>query len=190
MKMDIFLIDLLIIGMGIAALWDLKSRKIPNLITYPMMLAGLVFHGLNNGFFGLGFSSAGLLVGTSVFLIPYILGGMGAGDAKLMGGAGAILGTTGVIIAAVISVLIGFVYAIVLLLVHHDYGRSFLKRSGITLKTFFFTRRWVPIPPGEDEIQPILSYALPIAIGTLFYIYLKVTGSTLIQDVLGFKFSI
>ena len=155
-----------------------------------MMLIGLVFHGVTSGLSGLGFSAVGLILGTSVFIIPYLLGGMGAGDAKLMGGAGAILGATGVTIAAVISVLLGFVYAIVLLVIYHDYGRSFLKRAWIMIKTFFLTRQWIPIPAGKEEKQPILSYALPIALGTLSYIFLKMTGSNLIQDLLGFQFSI
>ena len=188
--MDIFLALLLTLGMSAAVLWDLKNRKIPNLINYPMMLTGLAFHSITGGLSGLGFSAVGLIVGTSVFLIPYLLGGMGAGDAKLMGGAGAILGATGVTIAAVISVLFGFVYAIVLLVIYHDYGRSFLKRAWITLKTFLLIRQWIPIPPGKDEKQPILSYALPIALGTLSYVFLKITGSNLIQDLLGFQFSI
>jgi len=107
-----------------------------------------------------------------------------------MGGAGAILGATGVAIAAVISVLLGLVYAIVLLVIYHDYGRSFLKRSGIMIKTFFLTRQCIPIPAGKEEKQPTLSYALPISLGTLFYVFLKITGSNVIQDLLGFQFSI
>ena len=190
MIMDIFLEIPLIVGMSIAALWDLKIQKIPNLITYPMMLIGLGFHGVTSGLNGLGFSAVGLIVGISIFIIPYLLGGMGAGDAKLMGGAGAILGSTGVTIAAVISVLFGFVYAIVLLVIYHEYGRSFLQRAWIMIKTFFLTRQCIPIPAGKDEKQPTLSYALPIALGTLCYVFLKATGSNLIQELLGFQFSI
>lgn len=177
-------------GMSIAAVWDLKTQKIPNLLTYPMMFFGLVFHGVSSGMPGLGFSGTGLIVGTGIFLIPYLLGGMGAGDAKLMGGVGAILGSTGVIIAAVISVLIGLVYAIVLLLIYRDYGGSFLKSSWITLKTFLITRQWIYIPPGTGGKEPVLCYALPIALGTLCTVFLKLTGSNLFQQVLGFQLSI
>lgn len=190
MTTEILLILPLSMGLSMAALRDLKTQKIPNLITYPMMLFGLVFHGVSNGLVGLGFSAGGLIVGTGFFLIPYLLGGMGAGDAKLMGGAGAILGSTGVIVAAVFSVLIGLVYAIALLWIHRDFGRSFLKRSWLTYKTFLITRQWVPIPARKEEKQPVLCYAVPIAIGTLCTVLLKVTGSNLIQQVLGFQFNI
>jgi prepilin peptidase CpaA len=190
MLISMFLIVPLTAGMSIAAWWDLRTQKIPNLLTYPMMLFGLAYHGLTAGFDGLGFSVAGLLVGTSIFLVPYMLGGMGAGDAKLMGAVGALLGTTAVLVAAVISVLIGLFYAIVLLVIHRAYGAAFIRRSWSTLKTFLFTRQWIYVPPGKEEKQPVLSYALPIAVGTLFTVFLRVSGSNLIQQLLGFQFSI
>jgi prepilin peptidase CpaA len=177
-------------GIGIAAAWDLKTRKIPNRLTYPMMFFGLLFHGISDGLAGLGFSGAGLMAGTGIFLIPYLLGGMGAGDAKLMGGVGAVLGFKGVVVAAAISVLIGLAYAIILLIVYHDYRRSFLNSSWVTLKTFFFTRQWIYTPPETGAEKPVLCYALPIALGTLCTILIKLTGSNLIQQVLGFRLSI
>jgi prepilin peptidase CpaA len=115
---------------------------------------------------------------------------MGAGDAKLMGGVGAVLGFKGVVVAAAISVLIGLAYAIILLIVYHDYRRSFLNSSWVTLKTFFFTRQWIYTPPETGAEKPVLCYALPIALGTLCTILIKLTGSNLIQQVLGFRLSI
>ena len=190
MNMDFLLIVLLACVMTIATIQDLKTRKIPNLLTYPVMLFGLVYHGVLSGLMGIGFSAAGLAIGIGLFLIPYLMGGMGAGDAKLMGAAGAILGFKGVIIAAVMSILIGLVYAMILLLIHHDYCRSFLRRLAIMLKTFFLTRQLIPIPPGNSEKQPTLSYALPIALGTMCYVFFKATDSHFIQDLLGVQFSI
>jgi len=176
--------------MIIAVAWDLKKQKIPNLITFPLMLFGLFYHTINGSISGLGFSFLGLIVGIAIFIIPYILGGMGAGDAKLMGGAGAIIGAKGAIIAGLFSILIGLLYAILLLVFYSKYGIAFLKNSGTAIKTFFFTRQWIYIPPESEEKRPTLCYALPIALGTLLYIYLKATGSTLIQDLLGIRFSL
>ena len=180
----------LAIAMLIAVAWDLKKQKIPNLITFPLMLFGLFYHTINSSISGLGFSFLGLLVGIAIFIIPYILGGMGAGDAKLMGGAGAVLGAKGVFIAGIFSIFTGFIYAIILLVIYSKYGISFIKRSTSAVRTFFFTRQWIYIPPESEEKRPTLCYALPIALGTLIYIYLKATGSTLIQDLLGIRFSL
>lgn len=188
--MNISLSFPLIIGIGIAAFWDVRTRKIPNLLTYPMMLFGLMYHGFINGWAGLGYSTMGLIIGTVIFITPYLMGGMGAGDAKLMGGVGAFLGSSGVVVAAILSILSGLVYALVLLLIHRDYGRSFITRFWVTLKTFMFTRQWIPVPPGKEEKQPVLCYAVPIAIGTLGTVFLTVTNSNLIQQMLGFEFSI
>ena len=190
MNMDFSLIVLLACAMAIAAIWDLRTRKIPNLLTYPVMLFGLGYYGILDGLVGIGFSLAGLILGIGMFLIPYLLGGMGAGDAKLMGAAGAVLGPKGVIIAAVMSILIGLVYAMVLLLIHHDYCRSLFHRVWIMSKTFFLTRQFIPIPPGNDEEQPTLSYALPIALGTMCCVFLKAINNQFIQDLLGVQFSI
>ena len=188
--MDLFLTAPLAAAMLFAVFFDLKSRKIPNLITYPLMLYGLAYHVISNGFSGLGFSFTGIVAGIGIFIIPYILGGMGAGDAKLMGGAGALIGAKGVIISGFMSILVGFMYAIILLVVHSKYGISFLKRTVVAVKTFLLTRQWIYIPPESEEKRPTLCYALPIALGTLIYIYLKATGSTLIQDLLGIRFSL
>lgn len=155
-----------------------------------MMLFGIAYHGAMSGLNGVGFSMGGLVVGICIFIIPYMMGGMGAGDAKLMGGVGAILGPKEIIIAATLSAVLGFFYAIVLLVIHLDYTRSFLRRIGITVKALFLTRQFIPIPPGKDERKPALRFALPMAFGIIFYASLKVTRSNLIQDLLGFQFTI
>ena len=189
-EVDILLILFITFGMTMAALWDVKTRKIPNIFTFPMMLFGFVYHGVTSGLIGLGFSAAGFCVGIFVFFIPYLMGGMGAGDAKLMGAAGAMLGPKGVIVAAVISMVFGGIYAMALLGIHYDFSRSLLRRVGITLKTFFLTSQIILIPSGKDEKQPTLYYGVPIAMGTMCCVYLKITGSHFIQDVLGFQFTI
>jgi prepilin peptidase CpaA len=188
--MDIFLTFFIVLGMTIAALWDVKTGKIPNIFTFPMMVLGFAYHGVTSGLMGLGFSAAGLGVGIFVFFIPYLMGGMGAGDAKLMGAAGTMLGPKGVIIAAVISIVFGGVYAMALLAIHHDFSRSLLRRMRITLKTFLLTTQIILIPSGKNEKQPTLVYGIPIALGTMCYVYLKITGSHFIQNILGFQFTI
>ena len=188
--MDPFIITPLALAMIMAVAWDFSRQKIPNLITFPLMIYGLVFHTVTSGLSGFGFSFVGILTGIGIFIIPYILGGMGAGDAKLMGGAGALIGAKGAIISGVFSILIGLIYAIILLVIYSKYGITFLKSSGTLIKTLFFTRQWIYIPPESEEKRPTLCYALPIALGTLIYIYLKATGSTLIQDLLGIRFSL
>jgi hypothetical protein len=84
----------------------------------------------------------------------------------------------------------GLVYAIVLLLIYRDYGGAFFKSSWITLKTFLLTRQWIYFSPGTGAKAPALRYALPIALGTLCTVLIKLTGGSLIQQVLGVQLSI
>jgi prepilin peptidase CpaA len=137
------------------------------------MLAALMFHGVTNGWDGLLFSGSGLFLGMLIFIIPYLLGGMGAGDAKLMGVVGAIVGVKGAFIAAVLTALIGGLYAIVLILLHWQACRNFVSRTTTTLKTFVMTRQFIPIPAPETENKPRLCYGIAIALGTWLYMGLE-----------------
>ncbi|MFO7970827.1 MAG: A24 family peptidase, partial [Desulfobacterales bacterium] len=139
---------------------------------------------------GFLFSLTGIGIGLFVFIIPYIMGGMGAGDAKLMAAVGAFLGPKGVLISAVLAIFAGLIYAIALLAVHPYYRRPFFSRSWLTVKAFFLTHQFIPILPEKEEKKPVLRFALPIALGTFSYLYLKATENGLIQNLLGINFDI
>jgi prepilin peptidase CpaA len=76
----------------VCAITDLRQRRIPNLLTYPTVITALLAYCIIGGWDGLLFSLGGLAFGCVVFLLPYLMGGMGAGDVKLMSGVGAVLG--------------------------------------------------------------------------------------------------
>ena len=79
---------------GIAAIADdVTRRRISNWIPLSAFIAGLVLHSVQNGWHGAGTALLGTLSGAGVFLIFYLLGGMGGGDIKLMAGFGAVLGS-------------------------------------------------------------------------------------------------
>lgn len=95
-----------------AAATDLWKFKIPNVLTLPLLASGLMFHLIVFGSAGLGKSSVGALVGFGCLLLPYLRGGMGAGDVKLMAGIGAWLGPLATCQVLIVSSLIGGVYAL------------------------------------------------------------------------------
>ena len=66
-----------------AAIWDLKFRKVPNLITFGLIISAFLFHGLHQD---LSASLTGFGAGFMWFFVPYMLGGIGAGDVKLLSG--------------------------------------------------------------------------------------------------------
>lgn len=86
---------------GVAAIVeDLACRRISNWIPFSAFGAGLILQSVMYGWHGAASALLGTLVGFSVFLIFYLLGGMGGGDVKLMAGFGALLGTEKVLEAA------------------------------------------------------------------------------------------
>jgi len=85
--------------MGIAAVSDLRFQRIPNKLTYPAALVGVVLHcavGIVNEnetlLSGLKESLLGLALGFGVLFLGYMFGGIGGGDVKLAAALGAMVG--------------------------------------------------------------------------------------------------
>jgi prepilin peptidase CpaA len=177
---DYFLILLLLSILSISAIVDFRAQKIPNLITFPAAAIALFYHFFTHGFDGLIFSTLGLAAGIGLLIIPYILGGMGAGDAKLMGAVGAILGSKGVFIAFLLSALVGGLYAVIIILLNKKQFKGFFNKHLITLKLFILTRKFIPDPVEENKNKPKLCYGVAIALGTFIYMGLDLSGHHLI----------
>ncbi len=95
-----------IVGVAASA-QDLLRRRISNWIPAAALAAGLVYHTLVGGWRGALTSLAGAACGFAVFLVFYLLGGMGGGDVKLMAGFGAILGAGRLLEAALWTAAVG-----------------------------------------------------------------------------------
>lgn len=96
----------------ISGFCDLKERKIPNKITFTGILIGLIFNLAMAGWTGLLQAFIGLFTGLAIFFLPFAMGGMGAGDVKLMGAIGALMGWQFSVMTAVYSALVGGVMVI------------------------------------------------------------------------------
>lgn len=147
---------------------DVKSRKILNIVTLPTLFFGLVYNMNNNGLEGFLFSGKGFLVGLGVLIIPYLLGGMGAGDVKLMAAIGSLMGTSFVFFSFIYTALIGGVIGILLILK----SRGFIA----TIKSFFFNITNVVffrcnlgsiIIPKDRTNSISFPYGVAIVLGTL-----------------------
>lgn len=83
----------------IAAIIDLKVRRVPNYITVPAALLGLAYHSLAPHGQGVWFALGGFGVGFILLLLPWILGGGGMGDVKLLASLGVWLGPLMILLA-------------------------------------------------------------------------------------------
>ena len=102
----------LIILVGMAAMIeDLGWRRISNWTSGGAVLAGWIVNGMQKGWPGVLHSLLGTVLGFVVFLVFYLLGGMGGGDVKLMAGFGALLGDRQILPAAMLAAGSGGVMA-------------------------------------------------------------------------------
>ena len=177
---DYFLILLLLSILSISAIIDFRTQKIPNLITFPAIIIALLYHFFTNGIDGLIFSALGLITGIGLLIIPYSLGISGAGDAKLMGAVGAVLGSEGVLTAFLFTALVGGIYAVIIILLNKKQFKGFFTKQFITLKLFILTRKFIPDPVEENNKKPKLCYGVAIALGTFIYMGLDLSGHHLI----------
>lgn len=92
---------------------DIWRRNISNWIPLAGLLCGLGLQVWSRGWMGLAYWAGGAVAGFCVFLVFYMLGGMGGGDVKLMAGFGAVLGPSRLFEAALWTAGIGGVMAAV-----------------------------------------------------------------------------
>jgi prepilin peptidase CpaA len=98
---------------GLAAMIDdLARRQIANWIPLAALAAGFGWQMGQSGLRGLLYAGIGTVTGFAVFLIFYLLGGMGGGDVKLMAGFGALLGFHQLIAAALWTAGVGGLIAL------------------------------------------------------------------------------
>jgi prepilin peptidase CpaA len=71
---------------------DMKTKKIPNYLTLGTAVAGLAYNLVGRGLPGLAEGILGMLLGFAFLILPYLMGGMGAGDVKALAALGAWLG--------------------------------------------------------------------------------------------------
>jgi prepilin peptidase CpaA len=74
-------------------------RRIPNWLTVPAAAMALLYHTLAPHGIGPLLALAGFAVGFSLLLLPWLLGGGGMGDVKMLAALGAWLGPLGILIA-------------------------------------------------------------------------------------------
>ena len=163
-----------IILVVIAAIIDVRTRKIPNYLTLSGWGIGLMYHVITGGLDGLIFSSAGLILGFGLLFLFYLVGGAGAADVKLMAAIGAFLGWEGVLRAFVFSGIIGFLFAVAVM-VRSGVLMKILKNIWETIKAIVLARSisYVPI-----ELNVKMCYGPPIALGTILSLWL---GERVIQ---------
>jgi prepilin peptidase CpaA len=144
---------------------DVKYRRIPNLLVLPALLAGIGINSFFDGWNGLGNSFLGFGLGFLPMLLLHVFGAMGAGDVKLSGAVGAILGVGLMPMTLVLVAITGGLLAIFITL-----------RAGTMLSTMHGVLRiFVGILPGWEmprfamarDRRHTIPYGVAIMVGSL-----------------------
>lgn len=160
----------------IVAAWiDGKELKVPNWITFPMILCGWAYctFAANVWYEGLLASLAGTAVGLALLLPAYAIGGMGAGDVKLLAGVGAWVGTTTTFYAFCWSAIIGGVLAILMVVYRHAWGKH-KSQFFMIINEILTIGKPADLSAIAAERKPrmfLLPYGIPIAIGSILYFF-------------------
>jgi prepilin peptidase CpaA len=157
----------------VGAVFDVRSRRIPNFITGPALLFGLLLHVEHGGWRDMFSALAAGLICGAVFLVFYLAGGMGAGDVKLIAAVGCIAGLPNVAYLLVLTALAGGVMGVGLALIRGQ------------LKTTLLNMGSLAAHHGRQGLQPHpelnvfnastlrLPYAVAIAAGSFITLYLQ-----------------
>ena len=155
----------------LAAVIDGFELKVPNWVTFPFIIAGWVYSTAAFGFEGLGWSILGTVVGLALLLPAYAIGGMGAGDVKLLAGVGAWVYGTHTMYAFAVSALVGAILAIGMVLACRGWKRH-SAQFWVILNEILVIRNPEQLAAIAAERKPtmlLLPYGIPIAIGTIGY---------------------
>lgn len=156
----------------VACITDLRTRRIPNPVTLGGAVLGLAYASIFDGMRGASFSALGWAAGLAVFLPFYLLGGLGAGDVKLVACLGAWLGPETALWTGLYAALAGGVMAVALGLATGYLGAALRNVGDLLLHFRVSGVRPHPTLTLQHGKGPRLPYALPIAAGALAAMWL------------------
>ncbi|MDG2185354.1 MAG: A24 family peptidase [Mariniblastus sp.] len=161
----------------VAAYIDGKQLRVPNKITYPMIFAGWIYSMISYGvagdgwYMGLLWSLAGTAVGLATLLPAYSIGGMGAGDVKMMAAVGAWVYCWTTFYAFCISAIVGAILAVFMIIFSGEAKKHWNQMFYILneIMTVRNPETLSSIAAERKSSMRLLPYGIPLAIGTVTY---------------------
>ena len=157
----------------VTAVTDVWKFKIYNALTLPLLITGLVYHGVVEGSVGLAGSLGGICFGFAVLFLPYLMGGMGAGDVKLLAAIGSWLGLPFTLYVFLASAIAAGVYAIALIVWQRNLRDTWINMKLIWLRLSAFSRHLGAEDSVEGQVrmaqrrQRMLPFGAMVALGLI-----------------------
>lgn len=155
----------------VAAVIDGAILKVPNWLTFPFIISGWVHCTIQNGLPGLGLSLVGTAVGMCLLLFLRNVGGMGAGDVKLLAGIGAWLGASITLYAFAATAIVGGIMAVVMVMRDGTFQKHLAMGHQILgeWKNAKSAEELADIARERKPNMMLLPYGIPMAIGSIAY---------------------
>jgi prepilin peptidase CpaA len=160
----------------VAALWDVRTRRIPNWLTMPVTLVALAAGAGRDGLPGLGAAVLGWVVLASPYIVMFALGHSVAGDAKMMGAIGAWLPLETALVVLCSVAIAGGIVAFGRTLASRE-RKTVLRSVGASVYLFLTafalgSRGWgllrvQPQEQSDDKTQLTIPYGVAIFVGVL-----------------------
>jgi prepilin peptidase CpaA len=137
----------------VASVTDLWKFKVYNVLTFPTLFLGLTVSTILGGWSGLVSSLLGATLGFGLLVFFFAVGGVGAGDVKLLAAVGAWLGPYLTYQVFLASALFGGLYAFILVLISGGVLRMMVEFVHAR-QTLLSPSKWkLPTSTIEGEVQ-------------------------------------
>jgi prepilin peptidase CpaA len=162
-----------------AAAYDIRFRRIPNWLALAGLCAGLGLNTAFGGWIGLKMAAAGFATGFGVYFLFYLIRAMGAGDVKLMGAAGSLVGAGNWLWLFVAAAIAGGAIALVLIVVKRRvratlWNIAFILSEFLRFRAPYMKREELDVKSGKGVSLP---HAVAIALGSLAFLYMLRTAA-------------
>jgi prepilin peptidase CpaA len=146
---------------------DVRTRRIPNYLTLGTAVAGLAYNFMSHGLSGLGDGFLGMLLGFACLILPYLLGGMGAGDVKALAALGAWLGPKLTLLLFCYMGIAGGVIAVGYLVWQGSLWARIKQGWTFLLNLVLCRPDGAPRAPSPTRVTGGIPYGVAIAVGML-----------------------
>ncbi len=165
--MPVPIVAAVLVFISLCIVLDVRTRRIPNVLSGVAMLGGVALNTLYFGTAGLIGSLAGLLAPVAALLFAFALGGVGGGDVKMMAAVGALLGPSLALTSLGAGVILGGVIMAVHL-VRRGRLREKLAAMRAMITAAVLTASLEPLHLRPDEAGAVaLPYSVPLGLGTV-----------------------
>lgn len=155
----------------VAAVIDGLYLKVPNKITYPLIVAGWIYSTAVGGWPGLGWSLAATFFGLALLFGLHLIGGMGAGDVKLLAGIAAFVHMEHTWYIFVATTIVGAIMAIIQIGVSGQWAKHWFQAHAI-LQEILTVRNADKLYEISQERKPrmrLLPYGIPMTVAAIGY---------------------